>query len=97
MIKIFEVIIALDESQVFDCPCCAGRSDEDQKAEMEKLDGEIEHHICMILQGDAWRVKEDYDPLRGFYDLTLKALGDRTFKRVGAMRINSTDREAARM
>ncbi|PLB53432.1 HET domain protein [Aspergillus steynii IBT 23096] len=92
----FYIIPVLDEAQAFDCPCCAGRSDEDQKAEMAKIEGEIEHHVCMILQGDAWRVEEDWSRGRGFCDLLiLKALGDSTFKRVGSMRINSDKPEPA--
>ncbi|KAK1148755.1 hypothetical protein N8T08_008640 [Aspergillus melleus] len=92
----FQVISLLDESQAFDCQCCAGRSDEDQKTEMKKIEGEIERHICMILQGDAWRVKEEWSPHRGFCDLLmLTALGDMTFKRVGTMRINCEDSKPA--
>ncbi|KAI9040727.1 putative HET domain protein [Aspergillus affinis] len=91
----FQVIPLLDESQAFDCQCCAGRSDEDQETEM-KIKGDIEHHICMVLQGDAWRVQEEWNPHRGFCDLLmLKALGDMTFKRVGMMRISTQDPEPA--
>lgn len=85
----FYLNFCLDQSPVFDCSCCIPRPKEERKAASEKFNNEAEHHICMILMGDAWRVGNSYDSHKGFCDLVvLKACDeDGTYERVGFVRV----------
>jgi hypothetical protein len=85
----FHLNMCLDQSPVFDCSCCTPRPEEERKAASEKFSGEAEHHTCMILMGDAWRVDEEYNRHKGFCDLVvLKACGEEgTYERVGLVRV----------
>jgi hypothetical protein len=57
----FNITLGLDQSWAFDCPCCApgleDSPDKDEVEETKKVVNDTEHHICMILQGDAWRAE----------------------------------------
>ncbi|KAF7160664.1 hypothetical protein CNMCM5623_006289 [Aspergillus felis] len=96
----FRLTSVLDQSQIFDCPCCSPRSADTQRADRDKVGSEIEHYFCMIIQGDAWRVEEGWSPHRGFCDLLiLKPLDEaEVLMRVGFLRISvgsSTDPRTA--
>ncbi|GIJ98500.1 hypothetical protein Aspvir_000617 [Aspergillus viridinutans] len=96
----FGLTLVLDQSQIFDCSCCVPRSADTQKADQDKLGSEIEHYFCMVIQGDAWRVEEGWNPHRGFCDLLiLKPLDDaEVLVRVGTLWItvgSSTDPHTA--
>jgi hypothetical protein len=81
----FSLRMVLDQSQMFDCPCCHPRPAEQQEADSAKFNNEIEHHVCMIVQGDAWRTGDKWSLDRGFCDLlVLKASPENnSFTRVG--------------
>lgn len=85
----FHLNFVLDQSPVFDCECCIPRPEEEQKAASEKFNSEAEHHICMILMGDAWRVDEEYNQHKGVCDMVvLKETGEEgTYERVGFVRV----------
>jgi hypothetical protein len=85
----FDLNFGMDQSPVFDCSCCIPRPEEERKAASEKFTSEAEHHICMILMGDAWRVDEEYNHHKGVCDLVvLRACGEEgTYERVGFVRI----------
>jgi hypothetical protein len=58
----FNIILGLNQSWAFDCPCCASgfggdSPDEDEVEEAKKVVNDTRHHICMILQGGAWRAE----------------------------------------
>jgi hypothetical protein len=85
----FHLNFGLDQSPVFDCACCIPRPEAERKAASEKFNDEAEHHICMILMGDAWRVGDRYDSKRGICDLlVLRACEEEgTYQRVGFVRV----------
>ena len=85
----FDLNFGLDQSPVFDCSCCIPRPEEERKAANEKFEGEVEHHICMILTGDAWRVDEKYAQYKGVCDLVVlrACVEEGTYERVGFVRI----------
>ncbi|GFF26253.1 hypothetical protein IFM61606_09687 [Aspergillus udagawae] len=96
----FGLTLVLDQSQLFDCSCCTPRSADTQKADRDKFGSDIEHYFCMVIQGDAWRVEEGWNPHRGFCDLLiLKPLDEaEVLMRVGVLRISvgsSTDPHTA--
>lgn len=82
--------LVLDQSQIFDCSCCIPRSADTQEADLDKFGSDIEHYFCMVIQGDAWRVEEGWNPHRGFCDLLiLKSLHEvEVLMRVGVLRIS---------
>jgi hypothetical protein len=82
--------LALDQSWVLDCPCCGPKhpSDEEFSSEYKKFQDGMEHHICVILQGDGWK--------SGDSDVVLLVLrregsgnggGNERYVRVGMMRL----------
>ena len=85
----FRLNFGLDQSPVFDCTCCMPQPGEERKAASEKFNNEAEHHICMILMGDAWRIGDEYSSQRGICDLVvLRACeGQDTYQRVGFARV----------
>ncbi|EAW18788.1 putative HET domain protein [Aspergillus fischeri NRRL 181] len=87
----FGLTLVLDQSQIFDCSCCIPRSADTQKADLDKFSSDIEHYFCMVIQGDAWRVEEGWNPHRGFCDLLiLKPLDEvEVLMRVGVLRISA--------
>jgi hypothetical protein len=86
----FGLTLVLDQSQIFDCSCCIPRSADTQKADLDKFSSNIEHYFCMVIQGDAWRVEERWNPHRGFCDLLiLKPLDEAdALLRVGVLRVS---------
>ncbi|GFF91017.1 hypothetical protein IFM47457_08693 [Aspergillus lentulus] len=86
----FSLTLVLDQSQIFDCSCCTPRSADTQKADLDKFSSNIEHYFCMVIQGDAWRVEERWNPHRGFCDLLiLKPLDEAEAPlRVGVLRVS---------
>ncbi|KAF4272903.1 hypothetical protein CNMCM8812_008258 [Aspergillus fumigatus] len=82
--------LVLDQSQIFDCSCCIPRSADTQEADLDKFGSDIEHYFCMVIQGDAWREEEGWNPHRGFCDLLiLKSLHEvEVLMRVGGLRIS---------
>ncbi|EAW14081.1 putative HET domain protein [Aspergillus clavatus NRRL 1] len=85
----FHVTMVLDQSQMFDCPCCSPRPEETQRADLAEFNSQIQHHVCMIVQGDAWRVQESWSAERGFCDLLVLKTTERgdAFARVGFFRL----------
>lgn len=79
----------MDQSPVFDCSCCLPQPEEVRAEASQNFEAEADHHICMVLMGDAWRVLEEWDQHRGFCDLIiLKSCEDAgTFERVGFARV----------
>ncbi|CAJ2511168.1 Uu.00g067930.m01.CDS01 [Anthostomella pinea] len=57
---IFHPTIVLDQSDAFDCPYCnpTQSTDEGRREATRELDNSIEHHVCMIVQGDGWKGRE---------------------------------------
>jgi hypothetical protein len=87
--RMLSLRMVLDQSQMFDCACCHPRPAEKQEADLAKFNNEIEHHVCMIVQGDAWRIGDKWSLDRGFCDLlVLKASPENnSFTRIGFLRI----------
>ncbi|KAG0648754.1 hypothetical protein D0Z07_4765 [Hyphodiscus hymeniophilus] len=86
----FSLNIGMDSSPVFECTCCIQRPEEERKTASEKFSSEADHHLCMILMGDAWRTGPTYDQHKGICDLViLKAHGDEdgTYEKVGFVRV----------
>jgi hypothetical protein len=85
----FHLNAVLDQSPLFECSCCIPRPDEERKAASEKFNSEADHHICMFLMGDAWRVGDEYDSHKGFCDLlVLRACEEAgTYEKVGFVRV----------
>ena len=85
----FHLACTLDKSPVFHCSCCNPRPGEERKAAREKFMYEADHHICMVVMGDAWRVGEEYDRHDGICDLVvLRAYEEEgTYERVGFVRV----------
>jgi hypothetical protein len=55
--NIFGLIFVLDQSWMFDCPCCGEKHDDEERHEkISQFQKETEEgcHFCMIVQGDGW-------------------------------------------
>lgn len=86
----FHPVLVLDQSDIFDCHCCNPRDDDVQEKESANFEQEAEHHIFMIVQGDAWRVEESWCQDKGICDIIiLKTEEGGCYKRVGFMRLQS--------
>jgi len=85
----FHLNLGLDQSPMFECSHCIKRPEEERKNAEEEFKAESEHHICMILMGDAWRVGKEYDQHEGVCDLVvLKACEEKgAYERIGFVRI----------
>lgn len=86
----FRINPVLDQSLIFDCGCCRPRPQEVQQAESTKFDDEIEHHICMVVQGNSWKTdKASNAEEEGFCDLLILKGSDEDefFTRVGYLRV----------
>jgi hypothetical protein len=87
----FHMNSGLDQSPVFECPCCIPRPEEDPRQLLRSFESEADHHICMILKEDAWRTGDEYDSHKGFCDLVvLKACEEvNMYERVGFVRVRN--------
>lgn len=86
----FQINPVLDQSLMFDCGCCRPRPQEVQEAESTKFNDEIEHHICMVVQGNSWTTDKTSNPEEeGFCDLLILKGSDEDdfFTRVGYLRV----------
>jgi len=84
--KMFRITFVLDQSWMFDCPCCGEKhSSEERKSLATNFQKDIEHHSCLILQGDGWETKD------GAVEIMVlrkrEGKGDDEYERVGFLRL----------
>ncbi|PQE17466.1 HET domain-containing protein [Rutstroemia sp. NJR-2017a WRK4] len=89
-------ILALDQSNMFDCSCCVPRADDVQKKGLQEFEARKDHYYGMVVQGDVWQRKER----RQVYMVVLRKVDgweggegkegevDGTFERVGALHLS---------
>lgn len=52
---LFWITFVLDQTWVFDCPCCGEQHTEEERARSAaKFMEEKDCHVCMVVQGDGW-------------------------------------------
>lgn len=57
--SLFGITFVLDQTWVFDCPCCGEQHTDEERAETaKKFTEEKECHVCMVIQGDGWADKD---------------------------------------